>query len=299
VHWWAVRFLRPRVRHIFGTIDPGDFYLTPIAERISSAARRLLVCSLGSGDGEVECELARRLQTKGLTNVRIVGVELFDTLVARSRARAEAAGLSHMVEFVEGNLNDLHLPDSVDVIICNQILHHVTELESLFAEARRALHPDGVLLTRDMIGKNGHQAWPEALAVVERLWNHLPAGKKYHHRHKKHVETYANADHASAGFEGIRSQDVMRCLLNEFHATHFYSFGGIVERFINRGYGANYSTESDEDKSFVVALQELNDALIDGGIITPTQMVGRFVPKATACIHWKQRTPERSMRSPS
>ena len=43
-----------------------------------------------------------------------------------------------------------------DAVIANQSLHHVTNLEGLFDAIRHSLHPTGVFVTSDMIGRNGH-----------------------------------------------------------------------------------------------------------------------------------------------
>ena len=47
---------------------------------------------------------------------------------------------------------------------------------------RRAIVPDGVFVVADMVEKNGHQRWPEAKRLAERLFSELPAvlGKPTH-----------------------------------------------------------------------------------------------------------------------
>ena len=38
---------------------------------------------------------------------------------------------------------------------------------------------DGRFITSDMIGRNGHQRWPEALAIVQEFWRELPKAYRY------------------------------------------------------------------------------------------------------------------------
>ena len=49
------------------------------------------------------------------------------------------------------------------IVMANQALHHFVELEMLFDKVFQVLAVDGFFLTDDMIGRNGHMRWPEAL----------------------------------------------------------------------------------------------------------------------------------------
>ena len=51
----------------------------------------------------------------------------------------------------------------------------MSDLEELFTFVRRAIGPDGVFVISDMIGRNGHQRWPEAKRLAERLFSKLPS----------------------------------------------------------------------------------------------------------------------------
>ena len=54
--------------------------------------------------------------------------------------------------------------------MANHSLHHVLALEHLFAQVSATLREDGVFVVNDMIGRNGHQRWPEALDLLQRIW---------------------------------------------------------------------------------------------------------------------------------
>jgi ubiquinone/menaquinone biosynthesis C-methylase UbiE len=67
------------------------------------------------------------------------------------RARAAAKGITN-VEAVEGEIEDLPLPDSTyDVVVLSQALHHAKHPERALAEARRILLPGGRLLVIDLL----------------------------------------------------------------------------------------------------------------------------------------------------
>src|SRR2546421_428065 len=83
------------------------------------------------------------------------------------------------------------------------------ELEVLFDKIYQTLHPDGYFVTDDMIGRNGHMRWPEALTVFNALWKELPEKYKYNHQLKRLEIEFDNWDCSKEAFEGIRSQDIL------------------------------------------------------------------------------------------
>ncbi len=295
VGWWSERYLRPRIQEIFGYSGGNSFYLNPILSA-SQSNEKVLVASLGSGDGEVENALAKVLLDRGVSNVKIVGFELSKELVEKASMRAAALGVADVAAFHNSDINSSFGSSQFDLIIANQVLHHILNLEDVFDSCHKALKDDGFIMTRDMIGMNGHQAWPEARGVVDDIWSDMPDRYKFNTRSKKFSETFPNTDFSTSGFEGIRSQDIMRLINERFGYSHFYAFGGIVERFINRAYGPNYSTAKVDDREFVKRLQDINDDLIDSHEITPTQIVAYFTKKPLQGKHWKHRSPARAVR---
>ena len=292
--WWAPLYLGPRVKSIFGTNTPAAFYGAPI-QRIALGVGTVRILSVGSGDGHMECKVAAFLKRNGTTNFKITGVELSAALVERAKKRAAESGVDGHVEFIENDAKNL--PGAqVEVIICNQILHHITDLEELFEALRRILVPGGTLLTRDMIGRNGHLAWPEALELINHIWTDMPKRYQYHHGQKRSYEKFPNIDFSKVGFEGIRCQDILPLMVKEFRFRKFYAFGGIVERFISLGFGPNYDAKNEDDLNFVRMLQVVNDLALDTGVIKPTQMIAELTNEETNCQCWGKRTPEFCVR---
>lgn len=66
--------------------------------RLANVTKDDVVYDLGSGDGRIVIEAARRFGARG------VGVEIDPKLVAEARANAERAGVGDRVRFVEGDL---------------------------------------------------------------------------------------------------------------------------------------------------------------------------------------------------
>jgi 2-polyprenyl-3-methyl-5-hydroxy-6-metoxy-1,4-benzoquinol methylase len=80
------------------------------------------------------------------------------------------------------------------VVIAKDTLHHVLGLEHLFDAIQEALEPDGVFLTTDMIGRNGHMRWPEALEIIQGIWKFIPDHYKTNHQLKGVEKEYDNWD---------------------------------------------------------------------------------------------------------
>ena len=83
----------PDVRFVATPPEVVDAMLT--AARVTSAD---IVYDLGSGDGRIVIAAAKKYGARG------VGIEINPLLVAESNASARAAGVSHLVQFIQGDL---------------------------------------------------------------------------------------------------------------------------------------------------------------------------------------------------
>ena len=109
---------------------------------------------------------------------------------------------------MECDLNNWTAEHEFDSILAIHSLHHVVALEKPFDEVHRSLSGEGAFLINDMIGRNGHLRWPEALDVVQAFWKELPHSKRYNHQLKRFEDEFVNWDCSTEGFEGIRAQDI-------------------------------------------------------------------------------------------
>src|SRR4029453_5822788 len=83
----------PDVRFVVTPPEVVDAMLT--AARVTSAD---IVYDLVSGDGRIVISAAKKYGARG------VGIEINPQLVAESNASARAAGVSHLVQFIQGDL---------------------------------------------------------------------------------------------------------------------------------------------------------------------------------------------------
>ncbi len=121
------------------------------------------VVDLGSGSGMDAFYAANLVGPAG----RIVGVDFTPEQLEKAREVAEAAGLDQ-VEFVEGRIENLPLPDSsVDCVISNGVINLCPDKNAVFAEAARVLHPGGRLAIADIITE---QALKDSIVCDAGLW---------------------------------------------------------------------------------------------------------------------------------
>ena len=300
-HYWTNRHIAPCIQSVFGTISITDIYARPLARMLEAGgAKTCKFASIGSGDCSEEVKIAKRLLELGHSNFLILGLEVAENLIGEANAAIMREGLAKHItsEFFDVNRNAIDAP--IDGFIAHYSLHHIVELERMFDLIDQTLSPDGHFVSCDMIGRNGHMRWPETLRYVEAIWANLPEVKKYNWQFRQCDQQFPNWDCSREGFEGIRAQDILPLILQRFSFEGFVGYGGIIDPFIDRGYGPNYDTANALDRDFIDLVATANDAMIDAGQIKPTIMIADMVKKndGVAPRVVGRRTPEFCVRYP-
>ena len=300
-HYWSSNYLRPKFRTL-GFDGLSDFNSKTILGAYHRKRQRIFsFASIGSGNCDIEIALAGQLRQAGATDFLFRCFDLNPAMLERGRAAANKAGLESQFSFEAGDLSNIEFDaDSVDVFFANQSLHHIVELEVLFERIFNGLSESGALLICDMIGRNGHMMWPEALFYVDLLWSSLPIDKKFHHVLKATHENFPNTDFSNVGYEGVRAQDILPLLISFFSADVFLGVSNIARPFTSRGYGANFDVQNnDSDRAFIDFVARMDDELIDRGIVKPTLAIASFVRRRTRRqVCFKHRTAEFCVRWP-
>ena len=299
-HYWTGRYVAPKLDAIGIPLGNNLFveYIAAAAE--CKVPGTVHVISFGAGNCDVEVETVVAVVRRGFPNVRVDCLEINPSMLARGRALAEREGVADKLTFIEGSANEWMPERKYEACIANHSLHHLTALEQLFFRIDLAICPDGMLLVNDMIGRNGHKRWPEALVHVQRLWQEAPSRYKWNHQRKRQDDEYPDWDCAQEGFEGIRAQDILPLLVRQFRFEAFLGFNNIIDPFVDRSYGPNLVDP--EDAAFIDRVAQLDDKLIDAGEIKPTHMIGVLRPSSwdgSPVRCWKHRTPEFCVRDPN
>lgn len=300
-HYWSNKFLRPMLEP-FGFTNPDELYALHLQRAHQAAKTRpARFVSLGCGNCDTEVRVAKMLVERGVTGFTIECVDINADMLARGREMAEREGVAAQIVTVCKDFNEWRGDQPYDAVIANQSLHHVVKLERLFVEIERALGPEGRFVTSDMIGRNGHMRWPEALAIVHEYWRELPEKYRFHRQLRRHEELYENWDCSKEGFEGIRAQDILPLLNERFDFELFLPFGNVIDTFIDRGFGPNFDHEGEWDRAFVDKVHARDEAEIRAGTIKPTHIMAvmRKRPYAGERHLRDGLTPEHCIRRPS
>jgi len=106
-----------------------------------------IVLDVGCGAGLDSLLAARAVGPSG----RVIGLDLLEEMCERGRVHAREAGVDGWTEFVQGEMEDIPLPDaSVDVVISNGVINLSPRKSRVLAEIRRVLRPDGRLAVADL-----------------------------------------------------------------------------------------------------------------------------------------------------
>lgn len=298
-HYWSNKFLRPMFEQ-YGFSNPDQFFakfLAEAARRTQSQSPRFL--SVGSGNCDTEVRVAVLLKQAGLRNFTIECLELSPEMLARGAVDAQAQSVSEHLIFTSADFNRWRAKQRYDGVMANQSLHHVLALEHLFDAIKDGLHPGGLFITSDMIGRNGHQRWPEALSVVQKFWQELPDASRYNLQLKRQEQQFMDWDCAVDGFEGIRAQEVLPELIKRFNFSLFIAFSNVVDVFIDRGFGHHLDPNSAKDQNFIDRLHEYDEQALARGEYTPTKLVAVMCLTDEPGEYSRGLTPERCVRLPS
>ena len=255
--------------------------------------------SLGSDNCDLDVDIVKRLCEAGVENFEIECLDLNETMLERGRALAIEQGLADHFRFTVADVNQWKPVGPYQIIMAIQSLHHCMDLEVLFEKTYSALDPNGFFVTDDMIGRNGHMRWPEALHLINDLWRELPEKYHYNNQLKRLEVEYENWDCSTDGFEGIRSQDMLPLLVETFHFDFFLAFGNLVDIFIDRRFGPNFDPTVAHDREFIDRVHALDEELITKGAITPTHMMAAMTKTPRETTTYKHLTLEFCIRRPS
>jgi arsenite methyltransferase len=121
------------------------------------------VIDVGCGGGFDTFIAAKQVGADG----RVIGVDMTEEMIERSRAAAAALGLGQ-VEIREGYIEDLPVGDGwADTVISNGVINLCPDKQAAFAEIFRALRPGGWLQFADIA--NGNRVPAEAMRDID-LW---------------------------------------------------------------------------------------------------------------------------------
>jgi SAM-dependent methyltransferase len=299
-HYWSNRYIRPMFEG-FGFSNPDELFALAFQRaHADSPSRPSRFVSLGSGNCDTEIRLAQLLLDRGISDFTLECLDVNDSMLERGRTAAREASLADRVLPVRADLNSWKPDGLYDGVMVNQSLHHMLALEEVFDAVDAALPPHGRFVTSDMIGRNGHLRWPEALVIVREFWQELPDHYRFHTLLRRQETEFEDWDCSQKSFEGIRSQDILPLLLERFDFELFVGFANVIDPFVDRGFGPHFRADAEWDTGFIDRVHARDEREIAAGAITPTHMAAmlRKRPFDGETQHRDHLTPEFCVRRP-
>ncbi len=287
-HYWSNKYLVPIFQEAgFGAI--AEFFSSNFlvaANRTESTTARFV--SVGAGNCDLEVSIAKNLVDSGFSGFIFECLEINPVMLERGKENARENGVLSQMRFVEADFNTWVAGDKYDGVMANQSLHHVSNLEHLYDQVKLGLHAHGSFLISDMIGRNGHQRWPESLEIVNKFWKDLPESYRYNVLLDRLEKEYENWDCSKEGFEGIRAEEVLPLLLERFECEKFVGFGSAIDIFVDRCFGHNFNRESEWDRAFIDQVHAEDEAGLESGQLTSTHMIAVFVKNMNTAPYYSR-----------
>jgi ubiquinone/menaquinone biosynthesis C-methylase UbiE len=105
-----------------------------------------VLLDLGCGPGDI----LTRIHTMA-PKVFLIGFDGSQAMIALAVKRISEQGLQNKIHFVQGDAKKINfLPHSLDIVISNSLVHHLSDPRLFWEEIRRVCKPDGIVLIRDL-----------------------------------------------------------------------------------------------------------------------------------------------------
>jgi SAM-dependent methyltransferase len=296
-HYWSNTYVRPKLRAL-GFDSVTDLFVTPLRNLCRNyAAKQLRFLSIGAGNCDFEIDIAKALVASDHSNFTLDCLDINASMLERGANAAAQAGLSAHISPLQGDFNAWQPEREYDAVLASQALHHVVNLEGLFAQIKASLKSHGYFITSDMIGRNGHERWPEALEAVRHFWHRLPPSYRWNWQIHRYEEIFMDWNCAGDSFEGIRAQDILPLLFANFHFEKFAAFGNVIDPFTDRSFGPAFDPALDFDRAFIDEVHAFDEQSFREGALSPTHIFAVLSPHAsTPTICADGLTPERALR---
>lgn len=269
--YWSSHYLSIEAKKV-GVDSPESFYLKYIQSTNTQHSSGIRILSVGTGAASMEIALSQQLQSLGI-EAQFICMDFNSRLMHLASDAARALNLSDRIKFQVQDCNLPFVEMEQDIIIVNQFFHHVTELEVFCNSLKLSLTPQGTILTSDIIGRNGHQLWPDVEIKVQDMWKTM-SPRQRHDRYDDSIRShYRMVNHAAYSNEGIRAQDVVGCLLADFDFELFFTFGAAIVPFIERRIGFNFDSKIDADREIIDRIQAIDAYALANGLYPASNMI--------------------------
>lgn len=202
-----------------------------VARALELAPAAGSVLDLGTGPADISILLAR-----SHPGLEILAVDLGEHMLELARANVRQAGLGERVRIARADAKATRLEaGSFDMIVCNSVVHHIPEPDTLFREVQRLARPGGGIFIKDL-------QRPESRAELEQLVNTYARDCTEHQRRTFFDSLHAGltAEEVTAICRHLAFSDVVVSRCSDRHWS--------LERRAASNHGARTSTDPRVDE---------------------------------------------------
>lgn len=235
-----------------------------LTRRFADLDRPLRILSLASGYCGHEIQLARALEI----DYEILCTDINSDLFPEPRSRAEGLGLA--MDFCQADLNFLAIePGRYDLIFAHAAVHHVINLEYLFAQIAGGLSDRGVFHLVEVVGENRRLIWDSNEQLANALLDTLPRDLIGDDR--------LAVPYDEEGMEGIRQEDILPLLRQSFEPLFEYRHGAFM-RFLctHNNLGKRLDPADERARRCLDFLIETDRSAVRNGILEPLELWGVY-----------------------
>ena len=214
---------------------------------------------------------------------RLEVVDIAQGLIAKQKKKANIKGMDG-IEYTVVDLNQATFqPDTYDLVWAMGTIHHIQNLESLFARINNALKNDGLFFTRDYVGPSRLQFTDLQLRIANGLLTLLPEcykkdryGNTIQRIMRPSLETVMKNDPS----EAVRSADIVGVMRKHLKIEKFARTGGTILHPLLNNIASNFEADEFGD-SLLKMLINLEIYLV-GQEIIPSDYISCTAGKITS-----------------
>jgi SAM-dependent methyltransferase len=266
-NWWDI----PAVRARWNLLSTGDAtvdFREMVCRKWLSDRTNLHALSLGCGTGQNERAWARLGKFQ-----RIDAYDISPGRIAAAKAGPFPEGTAGIIDFAVGDILRLEVkPDSYDMVIVEQSLHHFAPMREVMRRIATALKTDGIFVMNEFVGPSRFQWSKGQLDASNGMLRLLPARLKTLWGQTRCKQTVIRPSRlrmiVGDPSEAVESDQILPLLHEHFEAIEQSGYGGTLLHPLLHGIAHNFRDTDNEAIQWLDLMFKLEDLLIDQGTLT-------------------------------
>ena len=257
-----------------------------LSRTLAHLQRPIYILSLGSGYCGHELGYARSLTHSYRIRCTDINTDIFE------KAKEAARNENLTIEFEQADLNFIRIePGRYDLIFAHASMHHVVNLEHLFAQIAGGLTDGGVFQMVEVVGEDRNLLWPESERLLNALLDALPDSltdgfrSRLHQKPslrellKQRAKALFRSHHDGRGMEGIRQSQIIPLLRQHFVSLFEHRHGAFM-RFIctDPTLSTRFNPQNPEARRYLDFLMDIDQATVRHGVLQPLEIWGVYSP---------------------